>query len=243
MSQFVNRDAATKSNAIEIPQIALPKGGGALKGIDEKFQVNPSNGTASFSIPLPLSPNRNGFTPSLSVSYNSGGGNSVLGIGWSLDFPSIQRKTDKRLPEYRDFSEAEEDTFMFSGVEDLVPMLAFQNDVWIKVQSLPQDTDGYLVQQYRPRIEGSFSRIERIFHEDYGMYWRVTTRENVTTIFGRSESCRIADPEDAKRIFQWLPELSFDDKGSVVVFEYKPEDGAGLTNPNGTAVHVFDKNR
>jgi hypothetical protein len=93
-----------------------------LKGIDEKFQVNPSNGTSSFSIPLPLSPNRNGFTPSLSFSYNSGAGNSILGIGWGLDMPSIKRKTDKILPRYQDFTD-KEDTFMFSGAEDLVPVL------------------------------------------------------------------------------------------------------------------------
>ena len=46
----------TKSNLVEIPSITLPKGGGAIKGIDEKFSVNAVNGTANFSIPLPLSP-------------------------------------------------------------------------------------------------------------------------------------------------------------------------------------------
>lgn len=35
----LNQERATKSNAIEIPQISLPKGGGTLKGIDEKFDV------------------------------------------------------------------------------------------------------------------------------------------------------------------------------------------------------------
>lgn len=37
-SQFLNIEGGkTKSNAIEIPSISLPKGGGAIKGIDEKF--------------------------------------------------------------------------------------------------------------------------------------------------------------------------------------------------------------
>src|SRR5918996_5502728 len=94
------KENATKSNAIQIPEISLPKGGGALKGIDEKFQVNTSNGTSGFSIPLPVTPGRNGFSPSLSLSYNSGGGNSPYGLGWSVDSPIIQRKTDKRLPRY-----------------------------------------------------------------------------------------------------------------------------------------------
>lgn len=47
------KENRTESNAIEIPRISLPQGGGALKGIDEKFEVNAANGTASFSIPLP----------------------------------------------------------------------------------------------------------------------------------------------------------------------------------------------
>lgn len=63
-----SQESPTKSKGLEIPQITLPKGGGALKGIDEKFSVNAANGTSSFSIPLPVSPGRNGFRPSLSLS-------------------------------------------------------------------------------------------------------------------------------------------------------------------------------
>src|SRR5258706_7841032 len=62
--------------SINIPKIELPKGGGALKNIDEKFQVNAANGTASFSVPLPFSKTRSDFVPVLALSYNSGSGNS-----------------------------------------------------------------------------------------------------------------------------------------------------------------------
>ena len=31
----------------QAPAISLPKGGGAIKGIDEKFAVNPATGTGS----------------------------------------------------------------------------------------------------------------------------------------------------------------------------------------------------
>src|SRR5215212_3593005 len=121
----------SKSNAIEIPSITLPKGGGALKGIDEKFEVNAANGTASFNIPFHLSPNR-AFTPQLSLSYNSGTGNSLFGIGWDLGLPAIQRRTDKKLPRYRDSNDVtaieDEDIFVFSGVEDLVPFLELKNN-------------------------------------------------------------------------------------------------------------------
>ncbi|CAN5543850.1 hypothetical protein BH23BAC1_BH23BAC1_45880 [soil metagenome] len=56
-----------KSKAIEVPSISLPKGGGAIKGIDEKFSVNAVNGTSSFSIPFPFSPAR-GVSPDVSLS-------------------------------------------------------------------------------------------------------------------------------------------------------------------------------
>lgn len=217
--------SATKSNAIDIPQITLPKGGGAIKGIDEKFEVNAANGTASFSIPLPISPGRNGFQPSLALTYNSGAGNSLFGIGWELGLPSIQRKTDKILPRYRDDEDG--DTFMFSGVEDLVPFLSKQdNGKWVRDEFTRGD---YTVRRYRPRLEGAFSRIERIWKKgDPSFYWKVTTRDHVVTFFGKSAGHRIADPDDPARVFQWLPELSFDDKGSCIRFDYKPEDDQNI---------------
>lgn len=219
----LDAENASKSNAIEIPSVTLPKGGGALKGIDEKFEVNSANGTANFSIPIPVTPGRNGFTPSLAIAYSSGGGNSSFGLGWSLSLPSIQRQTDKSIPQY---NESEDDTYMFSGAEDLVPCLKKDplTDEWV-----PKETtvDGYTIKTYRPRIEGSFARIEKITHASLGTYWKVTSRDNTVTFFGRGTTCRVADPKDARRIFQWLPEFSYDDKGNWIHYHYKTDSNIG----------------
>jgi RHS repeat-associated protein len=240
----LSQERATKSNAIEIPSISLPKGGGALKGIDEKFQVNAANGTSSFSIPLPLSPNRNGFTPQMSLSYNSGVGNGLFGIGWDIDLPAIQRRTDKKLPRYFDSNNTDgggqEDSFMFSGVEELVPFMDLKKGQWI-VRQFEDITRQFIIRAYRPRIEGGFSRIELIYQKSTkAYYWRVTSKENITTFFGYTEGCRIydtSDPTDKSKVFQWLPEFSFDDKGSWVWYEYKAEDLTGVKND------VHEKNR
>ncbi len=56
-----DKDTSKKINSIEIPQINLPKGGGAIKSIDEKFSVNAVNGTSGFSIPLPFFPLQEDF--------------------------------------------------------------------------------------------------------------------------------------------------------------------------------------
>src|SRR5437660_3755477 len=106
---------------VSAPQVSLPKGGGAITGIGEKFAANPVTGTGSMTVPLPTSPGRSGFGPQLSLSYDSGAGNGPFGFGWSLALPAVSRKTDKGLPEYRDAEES--DVYLLSGSEDSVPLL------------------------------------------------------------------------------------------------------------------------
>ncbi|MBP9881834.1 MAG: hypothetical protein KBF32_00435 [Chitinophagales bacterium] len=236
-SQFLKTDGGkTKSNAIEVPSISLPKGGGAIKGIDEKFSVNAVNGTSSFSIPLPFSPSR-GASPSLSLSYSSGAGNGIFGLGWSLNLGSIKRKTDKGLPQYLDSIDS--DTFLFSEAEDLVPEFNKNPDGSFQLDSDGEyiinernSTDGlFNIRNYKPRIEGLFARIERWTEKSTGIVkWRVITKENVTTLFGWNNNSVIVDPGDKKglKIFEWLPEFVFDDKGNCSKYIYKKEDEIGF---------------
>ena len=235
LPQYLKTDGGkTKSNAIEVPAITLPKGGGALKGIDEKFAVNAANGTASFSIALPFSPGRD-FTPALTLSYSSGNGNSIFGLGWSMGLPSIKRKTDKELPQYLD--DIDSDTYIFSEIEDLVPEFKKEAD-----GSFSKDNNGnYIIREkdsadgnwrirfYRPRIEGLFARIERwMKRSNAEIKWRVTTKENVTTLFGWSSQSRIENPAPPNKTFEWLPEFAFDDKGNCTRYIYKKEDDIGF---------------
>ena len=112
------------------PTVSLPKGGGAIRGMGEKFSANPVTGTGSLSVPIYTSPGRSGFGPQLSLSYDSGAGNGPFGFGLSLALPSITRKTDKGLPQYGDAEES--DTFILSGAEDLVPLLVKNNGQWVR---------------------------------------------------------------------------------------------------------------
>ncbi len=249
-----NRPAATnsqkkeenKTNTIEAPNISLPKGGGAIKGIDEKFSVNAINGTANFSIQLPFSSAR-GFTPVINLNYNSGNGNGTFGLGWSLSLPSIKRKTQKELPQYLD--KIDSDTYVVSDAEDLVPEYKKDNtgnflvdeneDFIINEFDLVLDGITYQVRRYRPRIEGGFSRIERWTEKSTGIiHWRSISRSNVTALYGKTPSTRVADPTDNKKIFEWFLEFTYDDKGNCALYEYKTEDGAGL---NSSLLH--NKNR
>ncbi|MFN0252801.1 MAG: SpvB/TcaC N-terminal domain-containing protein [Kofleriaceae bacterium] len=193
----------------------------------EKFSANPVTGTGSMTIPIATSPGRSGFGPQLTLTYDSGSGNGPFGLGWSLSIPSIQRKTDKGMPEYRDA--AETDVYVLSGAEDLVPVL---EDGGRHVDHTV-DSD-YVVHRYRPRVEGLFARIERWTRHDTGdIHWRSISRDNITNIYGPDRQSRIFDPADVDwdhpaRVFTWLLRQSHDDKGNVIHYEYVGEDDAGV---------------
>lgn len=209
------------------PKISLPTGGGAIRGIGEKFQSNAVTGTGKLSVPLALTPGRSGVGPQLAVAYDSGCGNGVFGIGWSLSPGAITRKTDKGLPLYRPEETAECDVFVFSGQEDLVPVLVADAQHGWRHDEFTHA--GYRVKRYRPRIEGLFARIERWTRlEDGDEHWRSISRDNTLAIYGRDHASRIFDPENPHHIFSWLICESFDDKGNAVAYEYVAENADGV---------------
>ena len=204
-----------------VPAITLPKGGGAIRGIGEKFAANPVTGTGSMTVPIATSPGRGGFGPQLALSYDSGSGNGPFGFGWSMGLPAITRKTDKGLPQYHDG--AESDVFLLSGAEDLVPVPQ-KNGKLDDLATAP----GYAIRRYRPRIEGPFARIERwtstTHRED--VHWRSWSRDNLLTLYGKDATARICDSADPSRNFSWLICETRDTNGNAVIYCYKAEDGA-----------------
>ena len=227
------QDTSVRGSPTTSPSISQPKGGGAIRGMGEKFAANPVSGTGSMSVPISTSPGRSGFGPQLVLSYDSGAGNGPFGFGWNLSLPAITRKTDKGLPQYQ--NAYEEDVFILSGAEDLVPVLVDDGGgEWVREELPPRTLDGkqYQIQRHRPRVEGLFARIERWTNpaDPAGTFWRSISRDNITTWYGKTENSRIADPADPSRIFSWLICESHDDKGNIIVYDYKAEDSAGVVN-------------
>lgn len=256
VSSGQGRDETNKSSefSIKAPSINLPKGGGAIKGIGEKFAANPVTGTGSMTVPIATSPGRSGFGPQLALSYDSGSGNGPFGFGWSLFLPSITRKTDKGLPQYRNTEES--DVFILSGAEDLVP--EFEKDAnnnWsLKdgkhvIHDKPRTVNGtiYNVRRYRPRIEGLFARIERWTNQADAkdIFWRSISKDNITTWYGKTENSRILDPAEPSHIFRWLISQSYDDKGNVIVYKYSEENSERIfEDQNGNSITLaHERNR
>ncbi|MEL6152493.1 MAG: SpvB/TcaC N-terminal domain-containing protein, partial [Bacteroidota bacterium] len=211
---------------IQVSELSLPKGGGAIQGIGETFQANEFSGTASMSIPIAASPCRD-FAPSLSVDYSSGGGNGVFGMGFAASIPQVSRQTRLGTPKYTN-----KDVFVLSGAADLVPV-----DGGSRVATLQGVT--YAVQAYRPRQEGLFALIEYWQPEGQpagGAFWKVTTKDHIVSIYGKTEQAKIVDPDNANHVFTWLLEESYNAKGDHQLFSYKQE------NADNVPATIYEKN-
>ncbi len=218
----MNANTNNKSGSSN-PALSLPKGGGAVSGIGETFQPNIFTGTGNFSVPIYTSQGRSGFGPKLSLQYSTGSGNSIFGLGWQISMPQVTRKTEKGLPHYDDH-----DVFVLSGAEDLVP-----------IKSESKDTSGriYQVTSFRPRTEGLFARIEHWQAATGDDYWRVTTKDNITSIYGRTKNAQIHNPDDPTKIYSWLLQETYDAKGNHILYEYSQED------PDLTIERIHEQNR
>ena len=69
-------------------------------------------GKAQLNIPIFVPSGKRDLAPPLSISYQSSSGNSIVGVGWSLDLGAIARSTKRGVPKY-DSS----DTFLAHGQE------------------------------------------------------------------------------------------------------------------------------
>lgn len=192
--------------------ISLPKGGGALHGVGEKFSPDLHTGTGNFTIPLTLPPGRNGFQPQLSLGYSTGNGNGPFGLGWNLSIPGVMRKTSKGIPRYDDGN----DTFILSGAEDLVPV--------------PVDPPQPGVTLYHPRTEGLFARISHC-HDANNDYWEVRSKDGLVSLYGTprpadagpdwQDPAVIAAPNDPTHIFAWKLTQTRDPFGNRIVYAYE----------------------
>ncbi|KAH9206572.1 virulence plasmid 65kDa B protein-domain-containing protein [Leptodontidium sp. 2 PMI_412] len=240
-----NQSSKFKGSIPSPPSLSLPKGGGAISGIGEKFDVNACAGTASASVPIRVTAGRDAFQPTLSLSYDSGSGNGAFGMGWQISNSQISRKTSKGLPKYCDYGpDSSSDVFLMSDAEDLVPIMRRDaNGKVIMTDNGPQifetTRNGYVVRRFAPRIEQHFALIERWSSVSHSgdVYWKVVSPENVVSIYGNSDNSRIFSPDaltgSAKRIFSWLIAEAYDSKGNAMLYTYKAEDSTGI--PDGQA--------
>lgn len=212
-----------KDNKLNTSEITLPKGGGAIRSIGDTFKPNSFTGTGSYSIPISVPKSRD-FTPALSINYNSGNGNGIFGLGFSLSLPKVTRRTSLGIPKYKG-----NDVFLLNGSE-----LVLKNNSSAEVND-------YLVNEYLLRTEGSFSTIKQLVKKDGSdSYWEVTNTKNETLILGRTNASRIFNPKNEQQIFEWLVCEASNSKGSKQKYTYKKEDKEGLQSAIWSNGHSYN---
>ena len=72
-------------------------------------------------------------------------------------------------------------------------------------------------------------------------WWKTVTKQNITTIYGKSEASRIYDPENNRKIFRWLIEKSHDAKGNIIEYSYKRENDEEINFNKLSETHRKDK--
>ncbi len=127
--------AWAQSTGVSDNRVSLPEGPGSLEGVGENVDLDPNMGLASYSVPVLVPPGYAGMTPGVSLSYSSGAGSSVVGIGWKSSLPNVERLTKRGLPTYDT-----DDEFISSEGGELVRIPGTSPPI------------------YRSRFEGSFIR-------------------------------------------------------------------------------------
>ena len=200
-------------NGVSPNTIVLPSGPGSIDGLGESFKPKLNTGSAEYSVRINVPPGVNGHQPEIAIQYDSGLGDSPVGIGWTFGPGAISRQTDEGLPLYVDtangvdddhdglIDEADElDTFIGPEKEELVPL-----------------ADGF----FRSEVEVSFAKYKRV-----GQHWEVALKNGTVLEYGLTESARMTD-QSGTLVYKWLLEKSTDTNGNVIDYSYS-------TDPNST---------
>ncbi|MEL6182682.1 MAG: SpvB/TcaC N-terminal domain-containing protein, partial [Myxococcota bacterium] len=154
-----------------------------MEGLGDNASINTNMGTMSQSIPIMVPQGFGATTPNLSLSYSSGSPSHILGMGWSMPIPAIERMTYRGLPEYDS-----DDDFCANGGEQLI--------------RLPQTNPP----QYRARFEGGFVRYTWLAEGDGSEgYWLAEYPDGTKGYFGATADgtlvpqARVGDEEGTFR--------------------------------------------
>ncbi len=128
---------AAAQTGVDDDRVSLPEGPGSLEGVGENADVDPNMGLMRWGVPIEVLRGQGALTPQLQLGYSSGGGSGIVGMGWSLAMPSVERWTARGVPSY-----TASDRLALGGGEELVEVGA---------------EGGARV--YRERYERGFSRV------------------------------------------------------------------------------------
>jgi RHS repeat-associated protein len=216
-----------RGGRVRVPVKAGAAARGARPGTRPSYLADEVTGNGRYVLALPL-PVARGLEPELELAYHAGGGNTPFGFGWSVAIAAISLDLSFGTPRYDG-----RDPVVFGDVGPVVPRLVGDGAGGL-VPDVRTETDGgttWSVARYVPRLVHDFTTIERWSDPIGGTtFWLTVDGSRVVATYGRDATARIADPADPQRVADWLLQELRDPDGNRVVYHYRPEDGAGVTD-------------
>ena len=171
-------------------------------------------GDAHVALTLRLPQGRGAFTPSLSIAYNSSGGNGWLGSGWDLSISHIEIDTRWGVPDY---AHPEAHRYLVDGAP-VVPTLDSDG---------PTCSTGEPAQRFHPRVEGGFAHILRCGDDANHYHWEVHDRDGTLMVYGALDgdhSLATLQGGPAAGMFRWFLRSVTDVHGNRTDYRYVLED-------------------
>jgi RHS repeat-associated protein len=162
-------------------------------------QDTSSTGAFTYSYPLFTPPGRTNLEPHLALTYNSQDKSldSLYGLGWNLNIPSIQRVNK-------------------DGVENLYVETYFTSS--LSGELVPISLSDSMHGTYATKLEsGDFYSY---FYSSVDNSWSAISKDGTTYTFGYSSDSRVENPSDGTQIFKWMLEKIQDKNGNFIRYEY-----------------------
>lgn len=217
----------TGTESITVNTVPLPTGndgegqtngtGNSVGYTQGNFSVS-ETGTASYSIPIVVSPGTGGVQPGLSLAYNSNGGNGPLGMGWTIQGLSMVSRSSKTVAV---------DGISRAANMDSLDTYSLDGERLVVISNTPYGANGA---EYRTE-QNTFSRI--ISYGSNGgspVRWKVWTKGGNIMSYGATPGSSI-EGQGTTKVLYWLVDTIADRHGNYMVFSYEENNATGVFRP------------
>lgn len=185
-------------------------------GTPGQFSVTPS-GTASYSIPIAVPPGTNGVAPRLSLSYDSGGGNGLAGMGWNVSAGNgAVARCGKDIVT---------DGFVGGINFDADDAYCLNGQRLIEVTQTT--TAGNVLKEYRTQSE-SWQRVVAFGGDSSNPdYWIVEDKSGEHFYYGQAGSGGHAEKDAQGKTIAWMMQRVEDPAQNYMEYHYTRNDASG----------------
>ncbi len=161
-----------------------------------------ADGSANYTIPIITPTGIGGLQPNLSISYNSNGGNGLLGLGWNLNGLSVITRVAQ--------------TPFMDGVKGAVMMNSSDRAAIDGVRIVEPTNYWEITNSYRTMLN-PYSVIS--YQGTSG--FSVLSPEGTTSYYGATENSQIRPTNDQNAVLAWYVSRVQDKNGNFILFNYR----------------------